>query len=174
MGSCAFNRADASSREEPSRFMSRCSWISAELPGRCISTVVGQGGRKGEEREVLHLPVHHHDLPDPLPQPALDEQRHIQHTRALAPPPTPHHRPKHRPPHGGVHDRIELRALRGVGEDERAEGRAVECAVRAEDRGPERARDRRERGRARGDGVAREDVGVDDGQAVGAEEGGDG
>ena len=73
-----------------------------------------------------------------------------------------------------MHDRVELRALRGVGEDERTERRAVERAIRAEDRGPERARDRCERGRAWGDGVAREDVGVDDGQAVGAEEGGDG
>ncbi|KAL7283696.1 LOW QUALITY PROTEIN: hypothetical protein ACG7TL_003132 [Trametes sanguinea] len=132
-------RAEASSRDELSRFMRRCSWISAEL------------------------------------YPALDEQRHVQHAHPLAPPPTPQHAPEHLPPHGGVHDRVQDPPLALVREHERAERGAVERAVRAEDvLGPERARDRGERGRARLDDLAREDVRVDDGHVVRAEEGGDG
>lgn len=124
--------------------------------------------------EEQDSPVHHNDLRDPLPQPSLDEQRHVEHAHALAMPPAAQHRPEHLPAHGRVHDRIQRRALLVVREDTRAERRAVERAVRAEHPRAERAHDGRERGRARLDDLAREHVGVDDGHVVRAQERGDG
>ena len=38
---------------------------------------------------VADAPIHHDDLPDPLPQPALDQQRNVEHAHPLAPPPMP-------------------------------------------------------------------------------------
>lgn len=65
-----------------------------------------------------------------------------------------------------MHDRVELAALRLVREHDRAELRAVERAVGLQHVRAERRDDLRERGRARLHDLPREDVGVDDGEAV--------
>ncbi len=73
-----------------------------------------------------------------------------------------------------MHDRVELLAPRLVREYDAAELRAVQGTVGQEDVPPERADDLRECGRARLDDLAREDVGIDDGEVVPAQKGGDG
>ena len=73
-----------------------------------------------------------------------------------------------------MYDGIQLLALRLVREDDASELGPVERAIGDEDLGPERAHDRRERGGARLDDFASEDVGVDDGDVGIFEEFGDG
>lgn len=124
-------------------------------------------------RDRLDAPIYDDDLPDPLPQPALDQQRHVQHAHPLAPPPAAQYAPEHLPAHRRVDDAVQRPPLVLVREDDAAELRAVEAAVGEEDVRPECAHDLRERGRARLDDLAREHVCVDDGQVVGAEQGGD-
>jgi hypothetical protein len=77
------------------------------------------------------------------------------------------HRAGHREPDGGVHDRVQLRALRRVGEHERAECRPVQRAVGHDDRKPEGGLYARERGRPWRDDLAREHVRVDERDARG-------
>ena len=122
----------------------------------------------------MHAPVDHNDPADPLPQPALNEQRHVEHAHPLSPPPVPQHGPEHRAAHGWVHDRVQRLALRLVREHDAPERGAVQRAVGRKHARPERAHDGGEGGRARLDDCAREHVRVDDRHAVCAEEGGDG
>lgn len=117
-----------------------------------------------------HSPIHNDDLPDPLPQPALNQQRHIKDTHPLASPPMPQHTPEHLTAHGGVHDTVELATGALVREDDAPELGPVERAVGEEDVGPERAHDGGERRGARLDDFAREDVCIDDGDVVCAKE----
>ena len=117
--------------------------------------------------------MHDDDLADELPRRALDQQRHVQHARARPAHPALDHRPQHRAAHRGVHDRVQRPPLPLVAEHDAPELLAVERPVGEEDVGPEGAGDGAQGGRAGGDGRAREEVRVDDGD-VRREERGDG
>lgn len=69
----------------------------------------------------LSAPVHHDDLAHPLPQPALDQQRHVHHDDLVAPPPRFENAPEDRACDGRVHDPVQNLALPFVVEDDAPE-----------------------------------------------------
>ncbi len=120
-----------------------------------------------QPRELLRrVAVHHDDPVEAQVGARLDDQRGVGHGHRGA-----RCRPRRGPgrlggAHARVHDRVEPRARRGVGEDDRAEGRPVEGAVRAEDPSAEGLGDRGEGGLARRHDVARDLVEVEGREAA--------
>lgn len=108
MGSCELSREEASSRVDPSRFISRWSWISADLK-KCRVRVCGSRFKQdGNER---YSRVHDNDLPNPLPDPRFNQQRYVHDTNLLSLDPSNNNSPNHRLPHSRVHDPIQLLPL---------------------------------------------------------------
>lgn len=84
------------------------------------------------------LHVYHNDLPNPLKQPRLDQQRHIQHASPLPSQPTSHHLRNDRSPHRWVNNPVQRSPLLLIVEHYLADRLAVEGdPVGLEDAGTE-------------------------------------
>jgi hypothetical protein len=110
---------------DPSRFISRWSWISADLK-KCRVRGVNRMGTSGLSR------VYDDDLPNPFPNPRFNQQRHVHDTHPLSPDPSPNNSPNHRFPHSGVHDPIQPFPLPLVVEYHSPEFLPVQASVRLE------------------------------------------
>jgi hypothetical protein len=115
-------------------------------------------------------PIDDHHLPNPLPQAALNQQRHIKHAHFLASQPQPNNCLRHHPAYSGMHDLIQPLPLRFIIEDNRAELLPVQVPVRKEHGRTKRGDDAGEAPRSWSNCLTRKDVGVDDRDVVRAGE----
>jgi len=118
--------------------------------------------KTGEVFDRWQVPIHDDHFADPLPQPTLDQERHIDNAVLAAAQPVPEDVPQHRPAHGGMHNRIEFSSLHFVVENDGAELLPIQCAIRLKDFRAKKSGDLGKGWSTRLDNLPREYVSVDD------------
>ena len=150
---------------ETALFGERHLRLDARQGGPLVETVPG-----AEAPELLAgVAVHDHQPVEPEVRPRLDEESGVGHEHRRSPVGEVRGPTGLRGAHPGVDDGVQPRAGRGVCEDHRRKGRAVQRAVRAHDPGAKGVRDLVEGWAARGGHVPRNGIEVEGVEAVAGE-----